>query len=84
MKVSALVVTYNHARFIAQALDSVLMQEAPFPWEILISEDASTDGTREIVVDYQRRHPDRIRLLLSVRTLRSERSSRMRSGWRRW
>ena len=73
MKVSALVVTYNHARFIAQALDSVLMQEAPFPWEILISEDASTDGTREIVVDYQRRHPDRIRLLLSERNVRTNR-----------
>jgi glycosyltransferase involved in cell wall biosynthesis len=73
MKVSALVVTYNHARFIAQALDSVLMQEAPFPWEILVSEDASTDGTREIVVEYQRRHPGRIRLLLSERNLRSNR-----------
>ncbi len=73
MKVSVLVMTYDHARFIRQALDSVLMQEAAFPWEILISEDASTDGTREVVIDYQRRHPERIRLLLSERNVRTNR-----------
>lgn len=73
MKVSVLVMTYDHVRFIAQALDSVLMQEAAFPWEILVSEDASTDGTREVVVEYQRRHPERIRLLLSERNVRTNR-----------
>jgi len=67
--VSVLVMTYNHERLIAQALDSVLMQEVAFPYEILISEDLSTDGTREIVLAYQRRHPDLIRLLLSERNL---------------
>jgi glycosyltransferase involved in cell wall biosynthesis len=69
--VTVLVMTYNHERLIAQALDSALMQEAAFPYEILISEDLSTDGTRDIVVGYQRRHPDRIRLLLSERNLHS-------------
>ncbi len=64
-KVSVLVMTYNHAEYIRHALDSVLMQEVTFAYEILISEDYSTDGTREIVIDYQQRHPDRIRLLLS-------------------
>src|SRR5262245_61904643 len=71
MKVSVLVMTYNHARFIRQAVDSVLMQRAGFEFEILISEDCSTDGTREIVLDYARRHPDTIRLLLSDTNLRS-------------
>lgn len=69
--VSVLVMTYNHERFIAQALDSVLLQETDFQFEILVSEDASTDRTREIVLDYHRRHPDRIRLLLSEHNLRS-------------
>ncbi|MCS6926701.1 MAG: glycosyltransferase [Candidatus Binatia bacterium] len=71
MKISVLVMTYNHKEFIAQALDSVLMQETDFPYEILISEDCSTDGTREIVQTYHRRFPEKIRLLLSERNLAS-------------
>ena len=70
-KVSVVVMTYNHRRHIEQSLDSVLSQRAAFPFELLISEDCSTDGTREVVIEYQRRHPERIRLLLSERNLRS-------------
>jgi glycosyltransferase involved in cell wall biosynthesis len=69
--VSVLVVTYNHARFVHQALDGALAQQLPQPFEILISEDCSTDGTREIVQEYADRHPHHIRLLLSERNLRS-------------
>jgi glycosyltransferase involved in cell wall biosynthesis len=69
--VSVLVVTYNHARFVRQALDSALAQRLPQPLEILISEDCSTDGTREIVQEYAERHPQLIRLLLSERNLHS-------------
>lgn len=58
---------YNHAPFIAQAIEGVLMQEIDVPFEILVGEDGSTDGTREIVLDYQARHPDRIRVLLNDR-----------------
>jgi glycosyltransferase involved in cell wall biosynthesis len=65
MKVSILLVTYNHQRYIAQAIESVLMQQTDFEYEILISEDCSTDSTRDIVIGYQARHPDKIRLLLS-------------------
>jgi glycosyltransferase involved in cell wall biosynthesis len=71
MKVSVLVMTYNHAAYIRQALDSVLAQSTDFPVELLISEDCSTDGTREIVTDYHRQYPERIRLLLSDRNLRT-------------
>jgi len=71
MKVSALVMTYNHARFIGQALDSVLMQDVNFAYEIIISEDCSTDGTREYVVAFQQKHPDITRLLLSEHNLHS-------------
>jgi glycosyltransferase involved in cell wall biosynthesis len=69
--VSVLVVTYNHARFVREALDSVLAQRLPHSYEILLSEDCSTDGTREIVQEYAERHPDVIRLLLSQRNVRS-------------
>jgi glycosyltransferase involved in cell wall biosynthesis len=69
MKVSVLVLTYNHEKFIAQALDSILMQEGNFDYEIVIGEDCSTDNTRNIVTDYQKKHPDRIRLLLPEKNL---------------
>jgi glycosyltransferase involved in cell wall biosynthesis len=58
------VVTYNHRPYIGQALDSVLRQRVPGDAEIVVGDDASTDGTRELLQDYQRRHPGRIRLLL--------------------
>ena len=61
MKVSVLVTTYNHERYIAQALDSVLMQKTDFDYEINIGEDCSIDRTRSIVLDFQRRNPGKIR-----------------------
>ncbi len=71
MRVTALVVTYNHRPFIAAALHSALAQRTGFDYEILVSEDCSTDGTREVVLDVQRRHPDLVRLILSERNLRT-------------
>lgn len=71
MKASVLLITYNHERYIDQALNSVLSQETGFEFEIIISEDASTDGTREIVRGWADRFPDRIRLILSERNMRS-------------
>jgi glycosyltransferase involved in cell wall biosynthesis len=71
MKVSVLVMTYNHEKFISQALESIAMQETNFNYEILISEDCSTDRTREIVLDFQKAHPERVRLLLSKQNLHS-------------
>ena len=67
VKVSVCIQTYNHERYIARALDSVLMQETDFDFEIIIGEDESSDGTREICIDYARRYPDRIRLFLRSR-----------------
>lgn len=69
--VSVLVVTYNHERFVRQALDSVLAQRLPQPFEILVSEDCSTDGTREVVQGYAQSHANVMRLLLSERNLHS-------------
>jgi len=63
VKVSVAMVTYNHEPFIAQAIESVLMQQTEFGVELLIGEDCSTDGTREIVAEYAGRHPERIRPL---------------------
>jgi len=62
-KVSVAMITYNHEPYIAQAVESVMMQETSFPYELVIGEDASTDRSREIVEAMRRRFPDRIRLL---------------------
>lgn len=62
--VSVVLRTYGHAEFIAQAIESVLIQRAPFPFELVIGEDCSTDGTREIVRGYAERHPDLVRAVL--------------------
>ena len=63
--VSVKMITYNHEPYIAQAIDGVLMQETDFPIELIIGEDCSTDRTREIVLEYQKKHPDIIRVITS-------------------
>src|ERR1700730_2218281 len=63
MKLSVLITTYNHERYIAQAVNSVLMQVVDFDYEVVISEDHSSDRTREIVLAIQSSFPDRVRLL---------------------
>lgn len=68
-KVSVLMIAYNHEQFIAQAIESALMQRTDFPFEIVIGEDCSTDRTREIVLDFQSRYPDIIRALLPEKNL---------------
>ena len=67
MKASVSLITYNQAAFIAQAIESVLEQQTTFDFELLIGEDDSSDGTRDIVRQYQARYPGRIRLFLNDR-----------------
>lgn len=64
-EVSVGIITYNHERYLARAVESVLEQKTDFPFEIIIYEDCSTDRTREIALDFQRRHPETIRVLYS-------------------
>ena len=64
--VSVCMITYNHRNFIAQAIDSVLMQEVDFPVEIIIHDDCSTDGTADIVRNYAQRFPQLIRPTLQT------------------
>lgn len=65
--VSCWMVAYNQVKYIQKALDSVMMQQCDFPVEIILGDDGSTDGTREICIDYANRYPDRIRLFLHHR-----------------
>ncbi|MEQ8546875.1 MAG: glycosyltransferase [Cyclobacteriaceae bacterium] len=65
--VSVRVISYNHANFVRQCLDSILAQKTTFDFEIVIAEDESSDGTREICIEYAQKYPDKIRLLLNSR-----------------
>lgn len=69
MKLSVAMITYNHERFIAQAIESVLAQQVGFDYEIVIGEDFSTDGTRAVILELQRRYPGRIVALLRERNI---------------
>ncbi|MCX2837901.1 glycosyltransferase family 2 protein [Salinimicrobium sp. MT39] len=62
--VSVLVQAYNHEAFIEQCLESILVQNTDFDYEILLGEDYSTDRTREICLEYATKHPEKIRLFL--------------------
>lgn len=61
MKCSIICNTYNHERFIRQALDSFLCQSVNFDYEILIHDDASTDNTMKIVDEYRKLYPSIIK-----------------------
>jgi glycosyltransferase involved in cell wall biosynthesis len=68
-KLSVCMITYNHERYIEQAVKSALAQETTFPFEIVVGEDCSTDRTRDILLQLKSQHSDRIRLLLHERNM---------------
>jgi glycosyltransferase involved in cell wall biosynthesis len=65
--ISVYVTTYQHVNFIRECLDSILIQSTTYDYEIVIGEDASTDDTREICMEYAKKYPDKIRLFLRDR-----------------
>ena len=75
MLLSVYIITYNHERYIAQAIDSVLMQKTNFEFEIVIGEDSSTDNTRDIIQSYISRYPDKIRLITSNKNVGAGRNA---------
>ena len=56
--VSVSCITYNHAPYIRECLDGFLMQKTNFPIEVVIHDDCSTDGTKEIIQEYAEKYPD--------------------------
>jgi glycosyltransferase involved in cell wall biosynthesis len=61
--VSVLCITYNQVDYIGQALESFIAQQTSFPFEILVNDDCSTDGTTELVLSYQERYPDLVQVV---------------------
>lgn len=64
--------TYNHEKYIEDAIESFLMQQTNFKYEIIIHDDASTDSTADIIRAYQRKYPDIIKPILQKENQRSK------------
>ena len=62
-KLSVILITYNHEKYIEKALDSVLSQVTDFPFEIVIGDDCSPDDTKNIIREYRDKYPDIIRIV---------------------
>lgn len=73
--VSVQMLSYNHQPFITRAIDGVINQKTNVPFELVIGEDCSTDGTREIVFDYQKKYPDIIQVVTSDRNVGMRKNS---------
>ena len=68
-KLTIVSMSYNHEKFIAQAIDSFLMQKTNFPFEVIISDDASTDRTPEIIQEFAEKYPEIIKPILHTQNL---------------
>lgn len=67
--VSILMLAYNHENYLSEAISRVLEQITEFPYELIIGEDCSTDDTRNIVLNYQKRFPSIIRSIFSEKNI---------------
>lgn len=70
--VSIVCLTFNHEKYIAQTIEGFIFQRADFPFEIIIHDDASTDGTLKIIREYQVRYPDLINVIAQPENLYSK------------
>ena len=66
--VSVLIITYNQLAFIREALDSVLEQDYS-NFEIIVADDGSTDGTDDVIMEYSREYPNKIKPIVNVPNL---------------
>jgi glycosyltransferase involved in cell wall biosynthesis len=62
--ISVVCISYNHARYIEMAIQGFLLQETQYKYEIIIHDDASTDGTQDLILKWQSRYPELIRTVL--------------------
>lgn len=62
--VSVLCLTYNQRKYVQECFDSILMQKTNFQFELLINDDASDDGTLEVINEYSKKYPGKVRTVL--------------------
>lgn len=67
--ISVCLITYNHVKYIRQAIEGVLMQKLTLSWELIIADDCSSDGTLEIISEFKKKYPDFITLILQEKNI---------------
>lgn len=73
IKVSVICLTYNHEKYIRQCLDGFVMQKTDFLYEVIVHDDASTDKTADIIMEYAEKYPDIIKPILQKENQHSKR-----------
>ncbi len=73
--VSIIVTTYGHENYIKKALDSILMQKVNFKYEVLVGEDCSPDNTRNILKDYEKKHPEKFIMVYREQNIGARKNS---------
>jgi glycosyltransferase, family 2 len=66
---TVLIISYNHAKYISKAIDSVIFQKTKYNFVIKIFDDASKDATGEIIEKYEKKYPDKIQCFISEKNL---------------
>ena len=79
--VSVRLITYNHEPYLRESIESVLAQKTDFEFELVIGEDCSQDKTREICFEYQRKYPEKIRVLWADENVRFKGGNAYRTMW---
>lgn len=66
LKISVCVVSYNHEKYIRECLSSLVTQETKFPFEVIVGDDGSTDGTRAIIQEFASNYPNIVKPIYHV------------------
>lgn len=72
VKVSVIVTTYNHGKYLNQCLDGILSQKTSYTYEIIVHDDASNDNTPQIISEYYHKYPGIIRAILQHENIYSQ------------
>lgn len=67
--VSVCMITYNHADFVSEAIESIVSQQTSFPFELIIADDVSSDDTRSICMGWKEKYPEIIHLVFHEKNL---------------
>lgn len=84
MKVSVLCMTYNHEKYIRSALEGFVSQKTDFDYEVIVHDDASTDGTADIIREYAEKYPHIIKPIYQTENQYSKRNaSQVQAVWQK-
>ncbi|MFA5925319.1 MAG: glycosyltransferase [Parcubacteria group bacterium] len=65
-KISILCSTYNHEKYIRQTLETFVMQKTNFNFEVLVHDDASTDGTQSVIKEFEEKYPGIVKSVFQI------------------